>query len=132
VARLIATCLLLLSTVLLLGCGKPVPTDKSTYVGLWQEKNMSLLITQEGTVSYKRVKSGGTTSIDAPLQGFDGDNFKVGVGLMSTTFVVSKPPYQEGGKWKMVVDGVELTRSSSAPDSAPDPAPEKKPPVEMI
>lgn len=25
-------------------------------------------------------------------------------------FVVSKPPQPEGGKWKMTVDGVELTR----------------------
>jgi len=29
---------------------------------------------------------------------------------MSTTFKVSQPPQQVGGQWKMVVDGVELTR----------------------
>jgi hypothetical protein len=31
---------------------------------------------------------------------------------MATTFVVSKPPYQDGDHWKMVVDGVELTKAS--------------------
>jgi hypothetical protein len=30
---------------------------------------------------------------------------------MNTTFVVSKPPYQQGQTWRMVVDGVELTRT---------------------
>lgn len=29
---------------------------------------------------------------------------------MTTTFVVSKAPYQEGDKWKMVVDEVELVK----------------------
>jgi hypothetical protein len=28
-----------------------------------------------------------------------------------STFVVSKPPHRAGGKWKMTVDGVELTKS---------------------
>jgi hypothetical protein len=32
------------------------------------------------------------------------------VGPFNTTFVVSKPPQLEGGKWTMTVDGVELTR----------------------
>jgi hypothetical protein len=31
---------------------------------------------------------------------------------MSTRFVVSKPPYQEGDSWKMVVDQVELTKTA--------------------
>ena len=73
---------------------------------------MYLLLLQDGSVQYNRIKSGATTSVNGPLQGFEGDNFVVGVGLMKTTFVVSKPPYQDGGTWKMVVDGVELTKSN--------------------
>lgn len=96
----------------LFGCAEPVPPEKAGYVGEWQEKTMYLLITQDGSVSYKRLKGGATTSVDGPLKGFEGDNFEVGIGPMSTTFVVSKPPYQEGEVWKMVVDGVELTRTS--------------------
>jgi acetyl-CoA synthetase len=30
--------------------------------------------------------------------------------LLSDTFVVSKPPYQEAGRWRMTMDGVNLTR----------------------
>ena len=96
---------------LLSGCGQPVPPEKAAYVGEWRAGMMVLAITQDGTVHYKREKGGGSTSIDAPLRGFDGDNFSVGVGLLGTTFVVSKPPYLDGYTWKMVVDGVELTRT---------------------
>jgi hypothetical protein len=73
-------------------------------------QTMSLKVTQDGRVLYKHVKGNATTSIDAPLRTFEGDNFIVGIPFVSTTFEVSKPPYREAGTWKMVVDGVELTR----------------------
>ena len=96
----------------LLGCGQPVPPEKSAYVGEWQEPTMYLLITQDGSVRYKRLRGGATTSIEGPLKGFEGDDFLVGIGPVSTTFDVTRPPYQDGESWKMVVDGVELTRSA--------------------
>jgi len=72
---------------------------------------MYLLITQDGSIRYNRINGGVTTSLEGPLKGFDGDNFEAGIGPLSTVFVVSKPPFQEEGVWKMVVDGVELTKS---------------------
>jgi hypothetical protein len=101
----------LIFALALAGCGKPVPPEKSTYVGEWQEKTMYLLITQDGSVRYKRLKGGATTSVEGPLKGFQGDDFEVGIGPMSTTFLVGKPPFQDGATWKMVVDGVELTKT---------------------
>lgn len=98
-------CLLLLSS-----CGIPVPADKMDYVGEWRAPQMYLLITADGSVKYKRIKKGFTKSIDAPLKGFSGDNFIVGIGSLKTTFRVSKRPYQDNGRWKMVVDGVTLLR----------------------
>jgi len=103
---------------LLFGCGQPVPTDKSTYIGNWRAENMTLSITADGQVKYKRVQDRGTTSIEAPLQGFDGDDFKVGVGLFTTTFKVSAPPQQGATGWTMTVDGVEL-RKVDSPDAPP-------------
>ena len=87
--------------LVLLGCGKPVPMEKVDYVGEWQEKTMYLLITQDGSVSYKRIKGGMTTSVNGPLKAFEGDNFSVGIGPMSTTFTVSRPPTRRraGGRW---------------------------------
>ncbi len=92
-------------------CGKPVPAEKANYVGQWRSETMVLDISQEGRVAYKRVRGSSSTSVDGPLQRFEGDNFVVGVAFLSTTFAVSKAPYQDGARWKMVVDGVELTKA---------------------
>jgi hypothetical protein len=97
----------------LAACAKPVPAAKSAYVGEWQRPEMYLLITQDGSVSYKRLKAGATVSINGPLKGFEGDDFSVGVGPMTTAFDVTVPPHQlPDGSWKMTVDGAELTRSA--------------------
>ncbi|MFC5460017.1 hypothetical protein [Massilia niabensis] len=104
---------LLFVLISLAGCGKPVPPEKAAYVGEWQEKTMYLLITQDGSVTYKRLKAGSTTSVAGPLKAFNGSDFEVGVGPMATTFVVSKAPYLDGNVWKMVVDGQELTRTAN-------------------
>lgn len=103
--------LLLLTTLSLLACGKPVPPAKLSYVGEWKSQTMYLLITQDGSVVYKYQKPGVSKSIDAPLQGFKGNNFEVGLGPISTEFKVNTPPHKEGNVWKMVVDGVELTKT---------------------
>jgi hypothetical protein len=103
---------LLVGLLMLSACGMAVPDDKAAYVGDWRGPNMTLVLTKDGTVSYKRLKGTTTTSINAPLRRFEGDNFVVGIPFFSSTFEVSKPPYQEGGSWKMVVDGVELTRAA--------------------
>lgn len=104
----------LCALAVLAGCGKPVPKEKLAYVGEWQEPNMYLFIAEDGSVTYKRIKNGSTTSIEGALKGFEGNNFEVGIGPMATTFVVSKPPYQVGNQWKMVVDGRELIKTPDA------------------
>jgi hypothetical protein len=101
----------LLFMLAMTGCGKPVPADKAAFVGEWQAKNMYLLITQDGTIQYKRQEGNTSTSINGPLKGFVGNNFETGVGPLTTTFVVTRAPFQEEGKWKMVVDGVELSKT---------------------
>jgi hypothetical protein len=40
-----------------------------------------------------------------------GPDFSAGFLFLSMTFVVSRPPYREGDTWRMVVDGVALTRA---------------------
>lgn len=95
---------------LLAACARPVPPEKSAYVGHWKSPTMSLSITQAGRVEYRRTRGSVNTSIKGPLQGFDGDNFTVGIAMLKTTFVVSTPPHEDRGRWKMVVDGVEVTR----------------------
>jgi hypothetical protein len=101
---------LLVGLVLVAGCANPVPPEKVAYIGHWQNQSVSLLITAEGRVEYRRARGSTTTSLKAPIKAFSGDNFEAGLGPLSTTFVVSKPPHQEHGVWRMVVDGEVLTR----------------------
>ena len=101
----LATCALLLAA-----CSEPLPKARLGYAGEWRADRVYLLITPDGRCEYKRQREGGNVSIEAPIKGFEGDNFVVGVGPFTTTFVVSKPPRLEDGKWKMTVDGIELTR----------------------
>lgn len=101
-----------IAACLLLGCGKPVPADKAAYVGEWQSKTMYLSITSDGQVNYKRKDGNTSTSINAPIKDFHDNDVEVGLGPIATNFSVSKPPYQDGAQWKMVVDGVELVRTT--------------------
>lgn len=71
---------------------------------------MALLILADGTVAYKRLKGGGTTSVNGPLKEFQGDNFIVGFAFLTTTFKVTQAPHEIDGVWKMTVDGVSLTK----------------------
>lgn len=111
-SKKILTCLIVFfSMIAFVQClGVPVPSDKADYVGRWQSTEMTLTITKDGYVEYKRLRGSGTTSVNGPIKEFKGDDFIVGVLFIKTTFKVSKKPYQEKGLWKMVVDGVELTK----------------------
>jgi hypothetical protein len=104
--------ILLVLAVLLTACGKPVPPGKTASVGEWRSAAMVVLITPDGSGACKRLEGGVSKSSSGPLQGFAGDDFIVGVGLIKTTFGVSMPPHQDRGAWKMTVDDVELTRDS--------------------
>ncbi|MFV1980009.1 MAG: hypothetical protein ACC655_02555 [Rhodothermia bacterium] len=101
---------LIVFTSLLVGCSEPLPESKQDYVGDWQSKEMRLLILADGTVSYERLKNGGTTSVNGPVKEFVGDDLVVGVLFFKTTFEVTETPHEVDGRWQMVVDGVRLTR----------------------
>ena len=110
--RVLSATLALVLALVLAACAKPVPAEKSAYVGEWTRPEMYLLITQDGSVRYKRLKAGATVEVNGPLQGFEGDGFSVGIAALTTKFKVDRPPHQVDGVWKMTVDGVELTRTA--------------------
>ena len=95
----------------LCGCSaKPVPPEKSSYVGTWKGPKMSVSITQAGNVKYERGDSWIPKSLNGALQGFSSDSFDVAVYGYTTTFVVSLSPHEVGDTIRMTVDGVELTK----------------------
>ena len=85
---------ILLLTLFLSSCGKPVPADKADYVGQWRAPEMYLKITQDGSIEYERLKEGRKTSITGPLQGFQGDDFSVGIssGISILSFPFTRKP----------------------------------------
>ena len=103
--------LMLVPILLLAACAIPVPPEKAAYVGEWKAPGMSLLILADGSIVYERIRGGATTKINGPLKAFKGDDFEVGIGSMATTFKVSATPHEKDGRWRMTVDGVELTRT---------------------
>jgi hypothetical protein len=107
IARIAA---LLLAALALAGCPKPLPPDRESYVGIWRGEHVQLEITAEGMVHYRKVKGGTEVTINAPLDRFEGNDFFAGWKRLSTRFVVSRPPFEEDGRWKMVVDGERLER----------------------
>ena len=105
-----ALCLFLF--VLLAACsGQPLPADKQAYAGQWESDTVLLVITPNGEVHYRRQDGNNKVNIDAPIKEFQGNNFVVGIGPFTTTFVVSKPPALVDGKYRMTVDGRELQRT---------------------
>ena len=110
-ARAATRGVLAVALMLIAACTRPVPDEKFAYVGRWSAPDFSLLITRDGSVQYRRVRNGATTTINGPLQRFDGADFRVGIGPFATTFIVSAPPRPLDGQWRMTVDGIELVRS---------------------
>jgi len=109
----------LLLILFLAGCGKPVSQEFDAYVGEWTAPGMYLRIAPDGMVKYKRVRNGRNVSLNGPIKSFDGNDFRIGFLIFSTTFKVSVPPHEEDGVWHMTVDGVDLVRSRHAFPSAP-------------
>jgi len=112
-AKHCAFLLLAAALALLQGCDAPIPPDKTAYIGEWRGADMRLAISSDGYVDYARQKGSGKTSIQAPIARFEGDDLVVGIGWFTTTFKVSQPPYFFDGAWRMVVDGVALTRDAN-------------------
>jgi hypothetical protein len=101
--------------LVLSACETPVElqAEKQDYVGAWTSPFMCLTITEQGSVSYERVRMTSTTTIRGPIKEFVGDDFVVGFWFIETTFKVEQPPYHDGATWRMKVDGVELVKTDS-------------------
>ena len=102
----------IISFLFLTGCAEPLSEDKLDYVGLWRGGNELIEITEDGSVSYAKVRLNNTETIEGPIKEFTDEGFVVGYLFLTKKFKVDKPPYQEDGKWKMVLNGVEMTKAN--------------------
>jgi hypothetical protein len=96
---------------LLAACtGVPLPADKRDYAGTWKSESVTLSIGEDGSVAYARREGSSRTTLNAPIQRFENEDFVVGILSFTATFDVTAPPHEVDGAWVMTVDGVELTR----------------------
>ena len=102
--------ILMFAALLLAACAEPIAPEKLAYAGEWRSDHVTLLITPDGRVEYERREGSSKVSVKAPIQRFEGDDFVVGIGPFNTRFVVSRVPHLVEGQYRMVVDGIELTR----------------------
>lgn len=111
--KTITNTFLIITLTLLVACGLKgvgIPEDKKNYVGTWRNETIELKISEGGRVDYKKSKDGLSSSVNGPIQKYEGNNFVVGALGINTTFVVSEAPKEIDGVWKMTVDGNELAR----------------------
>ena len=101
-----------INLVILSGCGEPLSEDKLDYVGLWRGGNLLIEIKEDGSVSYAKVRTNNTETIEGPIKEFTDEGFVVGYLFLSMKFKVDKSPYKENGNWKMVLNGVEMTKTN--------------------
>lgn len=115
IARRSSQWLLLAACLWLVACAKPVPADFANYVGHWRGDGTLLVIRADGHADYERVTGDRRISIEGSCHSFTEDGFKIGIGLLSARFEVTRPPQRVDGRWRMTVDGVELTRVDILP-----------------
>lgn len=102
----------IINLVILSGCGESLGEDKLDYVGVWKGGNELIEINEDGSVSYAKVRPNHTETVEGPIKEFTDEGFVVGYLFLTKKFKVDKPPYQENGKWKMVLNGIEMTKTN--------------------
>jgi hypothetical protein len=106
---------LLLLLALLAACAEPVPEAYADFVGHWRGEGVRLVIRADGHADYDRVQGRTHVSIEGNAHSFSEQGFRIGVGPLSADFKVQQRPEVEDGRWRMTVDGVELTRIDILP-----------------
>ncbi len=79
-------------------------------VGHWRGGAVDVVIDTEGGIAYKKELANSSKSLNGKISKIDQGSFEAGVFGITTTFQLNQRPHQDGGVWKMVLDGTELTR----------------------
>jgi hypothetical protein len=115
--------------VALAACSSPPPPgaalDVATVAGSWRGDHVKLDIDPTGTVHYERTGTTSSKLSGLSLSNLSSTGFDVGVGMLSTHFVINAVPATTGSTTTMTVDGAVLTKQSAV-----DAALEAAPPVE--
>lgn len=97
---------------LLVSCAaKPLAPERADFAGTWHGGNgVVLTITADGKVEYARPTKQTSGTVSGHIQGWQGDDFIVGVMVQKTRFKVQQVPVEVNGSWRMTVNGDLLLR----------------------
>ena len=86
-----------------------ITSTKSAYAGDWEGGGVTLHVGSDG-VDYEKKAGNTSTKYSGKLDHFDGDDIVIKILIADATLNVQSPPAEVGGKWKMTVEGAEVTR----------------------
>lgn len=88
--------------------------DQKKYIWNWKWDWITLIISDNAYIDYKKQKNSVSTSISGPITEFNDNNFKASILFINSTFNIDKKPFQEWNLWKMTVDWNELSRVTNS------------------
>jgi hypothetical protein len=112
-------------SLIIVGCSKtsPLLENQKDYIGKWKNDSSTLIIEKDGDAKYSQhlkaetkttssdISTSSLSNIKAPITALDAQHIQIGEGSMSKEFKVDKPPFEQDGKWKVILDGQVYTRN---------------------
>jgi hypothetical protein len=101
-------------TQLIVSCGKALPPEWKELEGVWQNEEVYMQISADGSFQYKRQSQGQNVEINTWIKEYSDKGFTVSTVVSTTDFVVNRKPFKdESGNSMMEVDGRILVKKDS-------------------
>ncbi len=110
--KLLVFILVLTTSLFISSCGKKVPGEYQALEGIWQNEEIYMEISRDGTFGYKRQSKGQSVSINTWITDYSEKGFSASTLFGKTDFVVDRKPFYNKslGVTQMIVDGRTLTK----------------------
>ncbi|WP_154650778.1 hypothetical protein [Acinetobacter gerneri] len=108
----------------IVACSKtsPLLENNKDFIGVWKNETGTISIEKNGDARYSSheklenmtkdsdEKVSESSEIKAQITEFDSSHFRIGSGGFGKSFVINKAPYQDNGKWKVVLNDEEYVK----------------------
>lgn len=100
--------------LLLVSCttGQGIPNNKKEFIWEWRSDTITLIITEEWKLNYKKDSNNSSTSFSWPIQEFTNEYIKAGIWFFSKEFTVDDFPHINA-EWKtqVMINGETLFKT---------------------
>lgn len=91
---------------------QPVEPPSEEWVGQWTGSEFSLTISPNGEVTVNDRRGSAESVYNLPATLWEDDQVVLGANVLTKILSIDEPPYEADGEWRMVVEGVPMTRSA--------------------